>query len=566
MLKRLPLYILFCLCCFQLTLGAQEQISEEDLTIDQLFLDANLQKLIGNTDKAIEAFKNILESYPKNPAAAYELSRLYQQKSQFEEALKMGKMAVEEDDSNKWYKIFLAELYSNADDQMAAVQLYKPLIEAEPRNQDYYYKQAFFYVKANDIKNALKVYDQLENKVGLNEEVVRRKHALYLGMGDFKKAAKQLTRLTDAYPNNVDYFSQLASFYEQIDDRQAALEVYQKILKLDPDHPKANLALAGADTGANDEVAYINSLKPIFEDPSISIDLKIGKVLPILQKLIDKPDQQIGTSLLELTDVLERVHADDAKAFAAAGDILMQTNQYEQAIEKYKKAIDIDDTIYAIWEQLLFALESTGNAKTLASYAENAMDVFPNQAKVYYQAALGFLGLADAEEAIYYLEQALLMSGKNQAMQELVISAIGLAYTLDDNPTEAKDAFTKALEINPESGLSNTRYAIFLSLNGEEAQAGKILKKYAKQGRTQSVFIEATAKQLAAAGNPEEAINTLNSFQASFQSLMPRQIEYLGDLNFTVGQNEQALSLWKQAQELGVKTSQLKKKITDKKL
>lgn len=562
MLKRLLLYILSLLLSFQITLEAQDRISEEDLTLDQLFLDANLQKLIGNADKAIEAFNNILENYPKNPVAAYELSRLYQQKSQFEDALKMAKMAVEEDDTNKWYKIFLAELYSNADDQMAAIQLYEPLIEAEPRNEDYYYKQAFFYVKANDIKNALRVYDQLESKVGLNEEVVRRKHALYMGMGDFKKAAKQLTRLTEAFPTNVDYFSQLATFYEQIDDRQAALEVYQKILTLDPDNPKANLAVAGADTGSNDEVAYINSLKPIFEDPSINIDLKIGKILPILQKLIDKPNPQIGLSLLELTDILERVHADDAKSFAAAGDIYMQNNQYEKAIEKYTKAVDIDDTIYTVWEQFLFALESTGRAKDLAKYAENAMDVFPNQAQVAYQAGLGYLGLSDPDEALYFLEQALLMSGKNEALQEIVISAIGLAYTVDNDLDEAKVAFTKALEINPESGLSNTRYAIFLALSGEESQAGKILKKYDKQGSSQAIFIEAQARQLAATGNTTEAIEALNGFE----SLMPRQIEYLGDLHAKLGQTDQAVSIWQKAQEAGIRSDQLKKKITDKKL
>lgn len=566
MLKRLPQYILLFFFTFQISLGAQVQISEEDLTIDQLFLDANLQKLIGNTDKAIEAFKNILENYPRNPAAAYELSRLYQQDSQFEEALKMGKMAVEEDDSNKWYKIFLAELYSNTDDQMAAIELYKPLLQAEPRNEEYYYKQAFFYVKANDIKSALKVYDQLEKKVGLSEEIVRRKQALYMGMGDFKKAAKEFTRLTEAFPTNVDYYAQLASFYEQIDDKKAALEVYQQILKLDPDHPKANLALAGADTGGNDEVAYINSLKPIFEDPSISIDLKIGKILPVLQKLMGKPNPQLTSSLLELTDIMERVHADDAKSFAAAGDILMQTKQYSQAIEKYKLAVDIDDTIYAVWEQLLFALEITGDAKGLSSYAENAMDVFPNQAKVSYQAGVAYLGLADPEEALYYLEQALLMSGKNEAMQELIISAIGLAYTIDNNEAEAKDAFAKALEISPASGLSNTRYALFLALNGNSDQADKILKKYAKQGNTQAIFTEAKAKQLVAAGNAEEAISLLASFQTTYQSLMPRQLEYLGDLHAKTGQTDQALSLWRQAQEGGIRNAELKKKITDKKL
>lgn len=566
MLKRLPLYILLFFFTFQISLGAQVQISEEDLTIDQLFLDANLQKLIGNTDKAIEAFENILENYPRNPAAAYELSRLYQQDSQFEEAVKMGKMAVEEDDTNKWYKIFLAELYSNTDDQMAAIELYKPLIQAEPRNEEYYYKQAFFYVKANDIKSALKVYDQLESKVGLSEEIVRRKQALYMGMGDFKKAAKEFTRLTDAFPTNVDYYAQLASFYEQIDDKKAAIEVYQQILKLDPDHPKANLAVAGADTGGNDEVAYINSLKPIFEDPSINIDLKIGKVLPILQKLMTKPNPQLTSSLLELTDIMERVHADDAKSFAAAGDILMQTKQYSQAIEKYKLAVDVDDTIYAVWEQLLFALEITGDAKGLSSYAENAMDVFPNQAKVYYQAGVAYLGLADPEEALYFLEQALLMSGKNEAMQELIISAIGLAYTIDNNEAEAKDAFAKALEISPESGLSNTRYALFLALNGNSDQADKILKKYAKQGNTQAIFTEAKAKQLAAAGNAEEAISLLTSYQTTYQSLMPRQLEYLGDLHAKSGQTDQALSLWRQAQEGGIRDAELKKKITDKKL
>lgn len=563
-MKRLPLYILLFFFSFQSSIGAQKQISESELTIDQLFLDANLQKLIGNTEKAIDAFKGILEDYPRNAAAAYELSRLYQQEGQEEEALKMAKMAVEEEDANKWYKIFLAELHSKADDQMAAIELYKPLIEAEPRNEEYYYKQAFFYVKANDIKSALKVYDQLEKKVGLNEEIVRRKHALYMGTGDFKNAAKQLVRLSEAFPTNVDYLNQLASFYEQIDEKKEALEVYQNILQLDPDNPKANLAVAGADTGANDEVAYINSLKPIFEDPSVSIDLKIGKVLPILQKLVDKPNQQIGANLLELTDILERVHADDAKSFAAAGDILMQSGQYNPAIEKYKKAVDLDDTIYSVWEQLLFALESTGDAKAMADYAEYAMDVFPNQAKIYYQAGIAHLGLADPEEAVYFLEQALLMSGKNEAMQEVVISAIGLAYTLDDNdnPEQAKEAFTKALEINPKSGLSNTRYAIFLALNGDAEQADKILKKYAKQGSRQMIYLEAKARQAAAVGNTEDAIITL----AALQNLMPRQIEFLGDLYFKDGRTDQALKLWKQAQDAGIRSAQLKKKITDKKL
>ena len=80
----------------------QKRISEKELTIDQLFMDANLEKLLGNTEKAIEAFKNIMETYPNNPVAAYELSRLYSAEGNSEEALKMAQLAVKEDGENKW--------------------------------------------------------------------------------------------------------------------------------------------------------------------------------------------------------------------------------------------------------------------------------------------------------------------------------------------------------------------------------------------------------------------------------------------------------------------------------
>lgn len=566
MVKKLTFILMLALSVQNPILAQETRVSEEELTLDQLFMDANLQKLIGNEEKAIQAFENILESYPEHPAAAFELSRLYQKVDRQDDALKMAQMAVKNDPENKWYKIQLAEMYSGMESYSEAIELYEGLIKQEPRNLDLYYQQAFFYVKASDIKGALQVYENLEDRVGLSEEIVRRKHALYLGTGDFKKAGKELMRLTEAFPDNVDYKQQLASFYEQIDQKEEALEVYRQILDLDPDHPKANLAVAGADTGSGDEVEYLNALKPVFEDPTVSIDLKVGKILPLLQQMVDRPDLQIATALLELTDILERVHSDDAKSFAAAGDILMNAGRYNDAIQKYRQAIRLDDTVYPVWEQLLFALQVTGAAADQAAFAEQAMDVFPNQAMVYYNAALGYLGLADPGEAIYNLEQALLMAGQNKNLQEIVISAIGLAYTIDNNLGEAEDAFAKALEINPNSGLTNTRYAIYLSVKGETTQAEKILKTYEGQGERQAIFQEAQAKVWFAKNQLNQALDALASFQTAYSSLQPRQLEFLGDLYYKNERTEEALAVWKQAEDAGSKSKSLKKKIADKKL
>jgi tetratricopeptide (TPR) repeat protein len=566
MLKRWTLYICVLALSMQHPLRAQIRVSEEDLTLDQLFMDANLQKVIGNEDKAIAAFEKILETYPDHPAAAFELSRLYQQVEKSEEALKMAKTAVEGEPENKWYKIQLAELFSEGGEQSAAIDLYEILIEQDPRNQELYYKQAFFHVKAENIRGAIKVYESLEERIGLSEEVVRRKHALYLGMGDFKAAGKEFMRLTEAFPENVDYKLQLASFYEQIDDQKAALEVYQQILQLDPDQPRAKLAVAGGSTRGNDEVSYLNALKPVFEDPTASIDLKVGKILPLLQQLVDRPDPALATALMELTDILERVHSDDAKSFAAAGDVLVNTNRYAEAITKYKKAVALDDTIYAVWEQLLFALQITGQAADLAAYAEEATYVFPNQAMIYYHAGLGYLGIWDTGEALYYLQEAQMLATQNKNLQELVFSATGLAHTMASDLDKAAAAFAKAQEINANSGLSNTRYAIYLAEKGAGKEAQSIISKFEKQGAGQAIFAEAKARSLVANDQITEALETLTAYQAAYEGLHPRQLELLGDLYFKNNEAAKALSLWKEAKEAGSKSTRLNKKIADKRL
>jgi tetratricopeptide (TPR) repeat protein len=410
------------------------------------------------------------------------------------------------------------------------------------------------------------VYDDLEKTIGPTTEIARRRHSLYLGLGDFKRAAGEYEELVERFPGNPEYLLQLAAFYEQIDDRKAALETYRRVLEIDPDHPKATLVVAGESAPNSNEAEYINTLKPIFEDPTIQIDLKVGKILPLLQQLNDKPDAALAEQLLQLTDILERVHGDDAKSYAAAGDILIAVNRYGEAADKFILALDYDDTIFQIWEQLQYALLLAGDAKQLAKYSEYAMDVFPNQSQNYYHAALGYLGISDPMEALSLLEQALLMSAGDKGMQQNVISAIGLVYTLDGNAAEAKDAFDKALEINPNAALAQTRFAYYLLQNGGVDEAVKTLRGLEKLGSGQAIFVETKALAGLKTEQYGSAVQEMNSFLAQGGHLFPRALELYGDLLFLNGQLEEALEAWNQALEGGSKSRTLKQKIANKKM
>ena len=167
--------------------------------------------------------------------------------------------------------------------------------------------------------------------------MIRRKHTLYLGIGNNKKAEKELDRLIAAFPDNIDYKHLLATFYEQTGEAAKATDIYQKILEIDPNDVKARLALAGVKSQDQDELFYLQTLKPIFEQADVDIDTKIEKIFPFIGKVAEEGDANLAKATLELTEILERVHPNEAKAFSASGDLLYYSGKRLEALDKYKK-------------------------------------------------------------------------------------------------------------------------------------------------------------------------------------------------------------------------------------
>ena len=70
--------------------------------------------------------------------------------------------------------------------------------------------------------------------------------------------------------------------------------VYEAILEIDPNNTRARLGLAASSKQSNNDILFLNSLKPVFEDPNTKIDLKIGRILPLIQKVADTGDRQLA--------------------------------------------------------------------------------------------------------------------------------------------------------------------------------------------------------------------------------------------------------------------------------
>lgn len=567
---------LLSLCCLTILaflsgapgLNAQvDRIDEEAVKIQELFIDASREKLLGNYDEAIDLLESILRKDRKNATAAFEMGRIYEAQSDREKSLKHAKDAVEWDTDNIWYHKFLADLQQQAGEFEEAAQTYERVVELEPNDEQSYYRLAFFLVKANEIKDALKVYDDLEARLGLNEEVIRRKHTLYLSQRQDKKAAEELLRLIDAFPDNIQYQHLLAGFYEQIGEDQKARSVYEDILKKDPDDGKAKMALAGQSGQETDEIRFLSQLKEPFASPDTDIDIKIRKIIPFIQKVADTGDRDLANALLELTDILEEVHPGSAKASSAAGDLLYHSGRKKEALSKYLKTIEEDNANFMVWEQVMQVYEETFQFKDLRDFSERTMDYYPNQPIVYYMNALADYHLGNEQDALATLQQAGFMAGGNTRALVLIHSLEGLLHQKTGKSGAADKAFERALATDDTAPPALSRYAYALAQRGERLKdAEQMARKANELLPGQPEYQMQLGWVLYQQGDYQEARAWLQRAFDNDGRESPVILEHLGDTLYQLDKTEEAVEYWKKARLAGDRSSALQQKIEQRKL
>ncbi len=543
-----------------------QQVSEASVGLEKLFVDACRERLIGNYDKAISLLEDLLKKDHRNHAAMYELARVYDAQSKYEPAERQLLAAILLAPDNDWYKKFLADVHQKQGKFLAAAAIYEQMVKKEPHNEQYYFKWAYFLVKADAVDRAIKVYDELEKQNGIHEEAIRRKHALYIGMGNNKKAAEELQRLINAYPKRLEYRHLLAGFYEQIGDKAKAMAEYRQILSLAPGDAKAQLALAGGRSTQNDDLVYLQALKPAFENPTAAIDLKIGKLLPFVQKVADTRDVALADAALELTDILEKAHPGEAKPLAAAGDLLYHSGRKPQALAKYQKALQLDKAVFAVWEQTLTILYEAGQYKALLKIAEDAVDYFPNKVMAQYFYAAALLETGQSQEAARTLEQALLMAPEKTLPHALLQGLkAALACSRKDNSSCAAD-FETAEKLAPNLPYILADYAYYLCLRNEQPDKAKQLAEKALKLQPDLVRSLHAAGWLALKNKDyANARDLLSRAVQTNEEINPLLLEHLGDACYQTGDANGAVSWWTKAQAKGARSATLERKIAERK-
>ena len=448
-------------CCLLATAaGAQPGLYTEDAIQDQdKFLQAKNLVLLGKLDKAEELYLAFAKGNKRNDVVMYELSRLYMNKDDIENAEKYIRKAIQINPKNQWYHRLQANYAEKQELYEAAMLSYDKLIALDPQNVSYLNKHAQLATRALDNEKALSSYHKLEEILGVSEDISRKKFKIYSSSNDEQAAISELQKLVNTFPRSSRYRNNMASYLIEIGKDKEAMAQYQQVLRMDPEDPIALIAVSAVRTSdsADSGSALTSALSQVIANPDIVIDQKIGELLPMVSDM-GQLEQVQQSEVIKLVRQLTEVHPNEAKSHAILGDALIASGDEPSAILAYQRAVELTKNVFPIWEQLMYAQENQKQYETLAVTAEEALDYYPNQPLCYY-----FLGIATARkidpqlskedlflrgisaedhlraqklaygDAIGHLDEALLMTGNNQPLQYQILRSMAfIAYDYED--------------------------------------------------------------------------------------------------------------------------------------
>lgn len=143
------------------------------------------------------------------------------------------------DKFHKQLNVELAIIYEKERKFSNAEYIYKDLLEVYESDTEIMKKLAFMYALQNKLSVSLKLYEDIHKKNKWDNDVIDMLCEIAYNMKKYKKTIKYTTLFLKSKPRDVDKMFMKAYALEMVDDMKWSIEIYKRILQLQPYNAKA---------------------------------------------------------------------------------------------------------------------------------------------------------------------------------------------------------------------------------------------------------------------------------------------------------------------------------------
>lgn len=538
-------------------LSAQEQQLGESY-----FLDGMKFFVLEEYNKALDRFQRAYAISPANAAVNYKLAETSLLLGSVRGALPFAKAALELDPKNPYYHLLLAQIYSNQQQYEEAIKVYARLTQELPGTEQYLFNLTDLYLAKNRLDDALRTLGQIEQKYGLLEEISFKKQQIYLKQNNLGKALEEGEHLIAANPGEVRYLLAQAEMLAANKRVPEAVQMAERALKMVPDNAYGRLMLADLLQQQGKTTEADIHLEIAFGNASLDVDSKVKILVDYIRRL---PDAKVAVQAIKLAELTTKAHPQEAKAFAVAGDIYVNSDRKLAARNSYLKAVKLDPGHFKIWQQIVLLDGEMNQTDSLIVHSEQALEFFPNQPMFWFYNGTAHLINKNYSKATTSLEYGRRIAGSNQDLQVQFNLQLGDAYHALEQFDVSDQAYETVLALDPDNPHALNNYSYYLSLRGQNLAKAKVMAgNLVAQFPDNATYLDTYAWVLYKLKDYQEAKRLLE--KAVALSSDATIIEHYGDVLYQLGSKELALKQWVRANQVGGASDVISKKIKDKKL
>ena len=533
-----------------------------------LLIEAQKFFLLEDYKKTLAFLEQALEVDGENHAALFKMAETHLLLEDYDLGQKAIDKAINLRSDNKYYYILAAAIMKAKNAPLQVANYYQLMLDNTEDYSVYSKEVADAFIAVDNIDKAITLYNNTELKSGLTLEQK-------VGKIDALEKADKTKELESYLKSEVESGTQ--------DNR-----IVSKYIQLLTENGKALKALSYFDQSpavTEDQLLLkfelLSTLEMTKEQKELILLAARDEEISIYAKT-----QLLGSYVVQERSFEELLFADSAQnlinslhpndAIAIQGSALLYSTMakkapieqksdfFKKSIASYKQLVKLDPSDFQAWIKVLSFEREEGLYNDLLNDAEEALDLFPNQALLYIYYAAAYAGQSHYGEAKSLLIQASRMSFGNKTLRSLIYAEEALIAILESDDQMANDLFEKAIALEPAHPNAILSFASFL-LKKDPEKSIQTVDPFIKQGSKNKELFRIKTQALFNLSDYSDASRLWDeSFEEHMPSLSGPILELKGDILAKLNLTEEALYYWNLAKSSGKTSEKIDQKIANK--
>ena len=505
----------------------------------------------GETDKALEAYRRVLNVDPGQTELASRVAALLIRQEDFPKAIDILKDAIKANpnDAEPYRQLaFIYAKYLKKTDQ--AVEYANRAITLNPRDVEAYQRLIEIELAAGKEKEALDVLERATKVRSDDASFWTHLGKLYAAVvlkPDSEPKPDELKQLNEIFKKAAEHanddptiLKEVADYYASSQQLKEAIPLYLHALELQPDDANAREKLATGFVLTNQR----------------------GKAVEMLEQIIKQHPEKY-----QPYDLLAQVLDDEARSLQRANRADEAKAKFAKVAANYEQSLLINPnhvgTYLRLAELLLGPLKEAERAVKMLADARRR---FPGVPEIVYYLALAQREAKQTQQAVATFEEALHEAERDQD-NEIVNAKFYFNYGATAEQAglyeKAADLIRKSIALDPASAADACNYLGYMwadhNMRLEEAE--EMIKRALEIEPNNGSYLDSLGWLEFRQGKFDQALTDLLRAAKNLERDDPIVFEHIGDTYLKLNRVPEALEAWQKALALDPKNKHLAEKI-----